>query len=74
MSKVIYNVTNCDDFGEYEGMIDENGNVIGFWSMNDATWRNEYFDSFMSTLGITVKVGTAKHKKILQKQAKEYWG
>ena len=74
MSKVIYSVRCEDDYGEYEGMIDEDGNILDIWSNNDATWRDEYFNGFMAELGITVKSGTAAHRKILKKQAKELWG
>lgn len=39
------------DLGGYEGFIDENGDLLGWWSEDDADWRFEYFNPFLEKLG-----------------------
>lgn len=54
--RTIYIVDACDEnLGEAQGVFDEKGKLISAWSCNDANWRDEYFNGFMKTLGITVK-------------------
>lgn len=40
---------------EAEGMFDKDGTLLGFWSCNDASWRNEYFLPFMHALGFNIE-------------------
>ena len=44
-----------EDLGEVEGAFELHGTLIDLWSCNDASWRGEYFDGMMHTLGIDVK-------------------
>jgi hypothetical protein len=61
--------------GEIEGAFDENGELLSFWSCNDATWRNEYFGPFMKKLGIkTVSSSDSNLTKRLEEAAEEMWG
>lgn len=43
-----------EEAGEIEGMFDSEGNLLGAWSCNDATWRGEYFGGFIQKLGFKV--------------------
>ncbi len=53
---VIYIIAVYDDeCGEVEGAFTEEGELIDWWSSNDAVWRHEYFDYMMRKLGIEVK-------------------
>lgn len=53
--KKIYFLYLCDDdVGEVEGMFDEQGEMLGNWCCNDATWRGEYFNGFIESLGYEV--------------------
>ena len=64
--KTIYHVYDEGPQGEIEGMFDEHGELLGCWSNNDATWRDEYFKTFMGKLGIEVKDG-GKNKNWVKK-------
>ena len=44
-----------EEYGECEGIFDSDGTLLGFWACNDATWRNEYFEGFMRSLGFKVE-------------------
>lgn len=72
--KTIYFVNYCgDDCGEVEGMFDVDGKAIDMWCCNDASWRNEYFSGFMSSLGINVVTKVpAKVRKICEAQLDRY--
>lgn len=56
--------------GEVEGMFNAKGELLGWWSTNDACWRNEYFSPFMLTQGLKVKSSLDRHLiNILRKVA-----
>lgn len=70
---IIYSIYIEDsDLGEVEGMINDKGEVIGYWWSNDASWRNEYFGPFMQKLGITVVTPEKKLYVKLQKVLKKH--
>ena len=63
----IYSVSICeDDVGEVEGMFDAKGVLLGWWSLNDANWRHEYFEGFMSELGLEV-IEASNDRKLVSK-------
>lgn len=74
----IYNIY-VEEAGEAEAMYvehdDDGFKLIGYWFMNDATWRGEYFDGFMEELGITVEYPKGalekKLKALFKKQLKK---
>lgn len=43
-----------DEENEIEGMFSEDGTLLGSWCLNDAHWRNEYFDGFIQALGYEI--------------------
>jgi hypothetical protein len=43
-----------DEQNEIEGMFDLDGNCLGAWCLNDANWRNEYFNGFIEALGYEI--------------------
>jgi hypothetical protein len=55
-------------------MFSETGELLGIWSCNDATWRNEYFSDFMEALGFKVENASPELVDKLIATAKEYWG
>lgn len=60
--------------GECEGAFDEHGNLLDFWSCNDASWRNEYFSPFLKKLGIeTQESDSPSLRKKLEKAVKKAW-
>lgn len=68
----VYIVTLDDyDVGEIEGAFNEKKEFIGWWCRNDANWRHEYFNGFMSELGIEVCRGTKALEKKLKKLVKD---
>lgn len=71
--KTIYRAFS-EEAGEVEGMFDENGELLGIWSCNDASWRNEYFSPFMKRLGITIERATPEMEQRLYDKANEMWG
>lgn len=62
----------CDDeVGECEGALDENDNVLHWWSLNDADFRMEYFKPLFDKLGVEINdEPTKKQIKILKKAVK----
>lgn len=50
----IIRIVYDEECGESEAVFDEAGNLIGSWHGNDASWRDEYFNPFMQSLGIKV--------------------
>lgn len=63
-----------EEHGECEAMFSESGDLLGIWSCNDATWRNEYFRDFMEALGFEVKSAPPELVDKLEATAKDYWG
>lgn len=59
-----------EEYGEIEGMFDENDELLGAWSCNDANWRDEYFSEFMEKLGI--KVIYSSERKLVKKLVKHF--
>lgn len=52
--KIIYCIfTNW--FGENQFFFDDYGNLLGWWTCNDASWRHEYMNPMMKALGIDVR-------------------
>ena len=77
--KTIYFLSICEDnVGEVQGFFDEAGNVVDFWSCNDANWRGEYFDGLLSKLGYDVKYPKGKKEleltNVLRATAAKEWG
>lgn len=58
------------DYGEIEGVFDENDNLIHTWDCNDATWRHEYFNPLLEKLGF--KVIDSFDKKLIKKLIKAW--
>lgn len=68
----VYIVTLCDDdVGEIQGAFNEKKDLIGWWCLNDANWRHEYFNDFMKELGIEVCTGGKALEKKLAKLARD---
>lgn len=63
-----------EQVGEVEGIFDQDGTLLDFWSCNDACWRNEYFSPFMAKLGYTVEYGPEWMDEKLVEAAKEARG
>lgn len=57
-----------------EGMFDEDGTLLDWWSPNDANWRSEYFNPFMRRLGFEVVEAPDWMQDKLREKAKELWG
>lgn len=72
MSKTVY-YAQTEEVGEVEGMFDEDGELLGMWSCNDACWQNEYFSEFLDKLGVYV-VEDGRFDDKLEKIAEEMWG
>lgn len=67
--KVVYIIQaeeHMDEIGECEGAFDDQGALLDFWNANDATWRHEYFETFMRKLGIDVRNPSEKLRKKLE--------
>lgn len=63
--KIVYHV--YAENLEMEGMFDQDGNLLAMWCLNDANWRNEYFDGFMTALGVTITSPPERmYKKLLK--------
>jgi hypothetical protein len=67
-------IAYTEEVGEVEGIFDQDGTMLDFWSCNDATWRNEYFSPFMERLGFDVDVAPDWMVKKLEEAARELWG
>jgi hypothetical protein len=73
--KTLLHFVSTERIGEVEGMFSNDGTLLGIWSNNDASWRNEYFSPFMEELGFKIVThwqGDWEEKLI--EAAKEYWG
>lgn len=54
--KILHLVYGCnEDGGEYQGVFNEQRELIGSWSMNDANFRIEYFHLLMVNLGYVIE-------------------
>jgi hypothetical protein len=74
--KTVYHVYDEEE-GEVEGMFDEKGKLIDTWCCNDASWRGEYFDGFMTWAGIKI-IDDLHHRdpkleEKLKKQLRKRW-
>ena len=59
----------------FEGIFNERGDLITYWSQNDATWRHEYFEDLMYYLGYTVEhTEKPKFVKLLRSAVKDSYG
>lgn len=54
MIKIFSVYVDESNIGEAEGFLDDKGNVLDYWSCNDATWRDEYFNPVFKKLGIEI--------------------
>ena len=75
--KTIYIISAENDFGEAEGVFEENGTFVDMWASNDGDWRHEYFNPFMLALGIKVLNKAPKKLKLeerLKVKMEESWG
>ena len=72
----IYDEGDDDNYGEIEGMFSEDGELLGGWCLNDASWRGEYMRGFLTSLGIEV-IGDSgrntKKRKAMLKLLREYY-
>jgi len=77
--KTIYFIYSEGECGEVNGVFDAEENILGYWSCNDATWRNEYFSGFMAKLKIKCvedmpdKLQQHLEKKLIAHMKKEGW-
>ena len=62
------------DTHEAEGMYTESGALLDFWSCNDAHWRDEYFNEFMSALGIEVRQASSVLNTKFEAFVQKEWG
>lgn len=53
MSKKLY-FLYIDDPYEYQGMFDDNHVLVGYWSLDDADWRHEYFSGAFAEIGVEI--------------------
>lgn len=73
--ETLYVVTNCDDQGEYQGVINEKGEVLDVWASNDANLRVEYMEILFNKLGYNlVSSHSDEHEAILNQAAIDAWG
>ena len=63
----------CDEY-EAEAMFSASGEILGFWSCNDACWRDEYFSPFMNAIGIEILIAEPAMQTQLFDHCKEIWG
>ena len=70
--KTIY-IMYCEDEGEYELWFDENKKLIGGYSCNDASWRDEYLGPIFKVSGINVE-SLKYNKKLAKESRKKLWG
>lgn len=70
--KTIYIIGIEDEVGEVEGAFDDKGELLDTWCRNDATWRHEYFNGLMETLGIDVKPPSKHLRAELEKKLIEH--
>jgi hypothetical protein len=71
MAQTIYYVSLDDE--ELEGFVNEAGQALYGWGLDDAYWRGEYMDPLLKMLGITVDY-TRQNSEEAQKELKEYFG
>lgn len=38
--------------------MDAEGQILGYWTCNDAKWRNEYFNGVFDKIGVTIERGS----------------
>ena len=62
---VVYSGGEC---GELQGVFTEREDLLHFWSCNDATWREEYFNGLMEKIGFTTKEPTGPLYNRLEKK------
>lgn len=67
----LFSVHNFDEgcgddegvLGEVQGFMNAQGEVVGFWSLNDANWRNEYFNATFQALGIEIQPASEEQNR-----------
>ncbi len=69
--KIIYQFYSENPF-EWEGMFDEKGKLLDYWSCSDANWKSEYFDGFMTKLGIQILPLPEKFRKKAVEQVRKH--
>ena len=57
-----------------EGIFDQDGTLLDFWSPNDACFREEYFGPFLKKLGFNVEYAPEWMDDILRRKAMEEYG
>ncbi len=71
----LYVVTNCDDQGEYQGVINEKGEVLSLWSSNDASLSVSYHSHVFFKLGYKlVSSHSNEHEAILRQTSIDLYG
>lgn len=73
--KKIY-IVYTELYGENQIVFDENFKVLGGWSMNDASYRDEYMGGFLKKLGIKVNrtLPPSAPKNLIKDGLKEQFG
>ena len=51
---IIVHVVSVEDPWEAEGAFLPDGTCLGWWSCNDANWRDEYFNGWLEEVGVKV--------------------
>lgn len=80
MNKTIYILSTINDedlierHGEVQFAFDANLNLLDGWSLNDADWREEYFNPFMSKLGFNVETEHPQATKMINEAAEKLFG
>lgn len=62
-----------DEYGEGTIFLNEEEQVIGIVSSNDATWRHEYLDPILVRVGVDVEVHHIPEEEVVS-MLKAYWG
>lgn len=56
-----------EKIGEVDAFASEKGELITWWSNNDADWREEYMQPLMTAVGVeVVEAGISLRKKLLK--------
>ena len=72
--KQLFIVNTGDDIAE--GLLDDKGNVLGIWSLNDGYWSSYFNDAFQNAGIEIIEIMEYDHPFLekLRRHAMEYWG
>lgn len=65
-TRTIYHV-GVELFGEQDFFLDENGEVLACWDLNDAHYRREYMNPLFEKLGISVEEAEFEDPRFCEK-------